>query len=441
MDAVPIRPTPGPTTGHHFASLQTCPHKAWCDYFLPSRLKAEPPGFLLALQREGLAHEEAICESVFPGAVRVPERAHAEERHQRTLDAMRSGAPAILQAYLATDERVGIADVLELVGPSLASRTGHLYRVGEFKRARRLMVSHVLQAAWYSELLDGIQGTTTHDAFFVLGDGSRLDVSLGEAADVYADSKSQLERLRDPARRPGPHLCKACLTCPWRSVCVPELIAGEHVSLVPGISRAVAARLHERSDVSRWPDLVAATDEQLRNAGIPPRDWATIRAAASRLAFGAAVTREPLNSAMLRGLRVMSIEFGHAAAGISDPLPLPEAVWLENPAAEPTRIGVSPDGVADLSPVSGRMPLAVYGATELAVTHRLLSASAAQGARVVDLLDVIENLVHAPLHGLELGQVAGYVRPSLESPADGPSRLTAMRAVINWIAAESGTAA
>jgi len=60
---------------------------------------------------------------------------------------------------------------------------------------------------------------------------------------------------------------------------------------------------------------------------------------------------------------------------------------------------------------------------------------------VIDLLALIEDVVHAPLRGLELGQVTEYVRPSLRSPADGPGRLAAMRAVINWLAGDGGTAA
>jgi len=440
MDTAPLRSSPGPTAGHHFSSLQTCPHKAWSDYFLPGHLKADPPGFLLAMQREGLEHEEAICQSLFPGAVRIPERLSSDDRQRRTIDAMRTGAPAILQAYLAADGRVGIADVLELVGPAAASPTGHVYRVGEFKRAQKLMVAHVLQAAWYTELLQGIQGQTTREAFFILGDGSRVTVPLAEISQIFAAQKSALDGLRTVAARPGPHLCRACLSCPWRSVCIPELIAAEHVSLLPGISRVMAERLRDQAAVTRWPQLAAATDEQLQAYGIAPRDWPHLRAAAARLTAGQAVTRLPLNQIMLRGLSAMSIEF--ASAGTPDgTAPPPEALWLENPAATPTRISIASDGTADLAAVVGRTPVVVYGATELAVTHRLLRTAGAQGTQVIDLLTLIEDLVHAPLRGLELSQVSEYVQPTLRSPADGPGRLAAMRAVINWLAGEGGTAA
>jgi len=441
MDAVPLRATPGPTAGHHFSSLQTCPHKAWSDSFLPGNLKAEPPGFLLAMQREGLAHEEAICQALFPGAVRIPERLAGEERQRQTIAAMRTGAPAILQAYLSAEGRVGIADVLELVGLATESPTGFLYRVGEFKRAQKLMVAHVLQAAWYAELLGGIQGHSITEVFFVLGDGSRLTVPLAETSTIFAAQKILLDKLRTPAARPGPHLCKACLSCPWRSVCIPELIAAEHVSLLPGISRVTAERLRDDHGITRWPQLGAATNQQLQDYGIAPRDWPHLRAAASRLYAGQAVTRQPLNQATLRGLSAMSIEFGSSPVGSPGTPPPPEAVWLENPDAAPTRIGIAADGTTDLTPVTARNPVVVYGTTELAVTHRLLRAAGAPGPQVIDLLALIEDVVHAPLRGLELGQVTEYVRPSLRSPADGPGRLAAMRAVINWLAGDGGTAA
>ena len=441
MDAVQPRSTPGATAGHHFSSLQICPHKAWSDYFLPSSLKADPPGFLLAMQREGIAHEEAICQSLFPGAVRIPERISSDDRQRRTVDAMRAGSPAILQAYLAAEGRVGIADVLELVGPSSESATGFLYRVGEFKRAQNLMVAHVLQAAWYTDLLGEIQGQTPTEAFFILGDGSRIAVPFAESSSIFSAQKSQLNALRDPAARPGPHLCKACLSCPWRSVCIPELIATEHVSLLPGISRAMAERLRSTSGVTRWPVLATASDEQLLDYGIPSRDWPLIRAAALRLRSGQAVTRQPLNHLTLRALSAMSIEFGSGASGTAGAPPPPQAAWLENHGAGPMRIEIAPDWTADLSPVAGRTPIVVYGATELAITHRLLRTAGGQSPHVVDLLALIENFVHAPLQGLELAQVTEYTTPALTCPADGPGRVMAMRAVIDWLAGERGVAA
>jgi hypothetical protein len=440
MDAAKPRSTPGPTSGQHFSSVQTCPHKAWSDYFLPGHLKAEPPGFLLAMQREGLAHEEAICQSLFPRAVRIPERLSGEDRQRRTVDAMRSGAPAILQAYLAAEGRVGIADVLELVGPTSESSTGFLYRVGEFKRAQKLMVAHVLQAAWYTELLGEILGRTAAEAFFILGDGSRVDLPLAESSLIFSAQKSLLNGLRDPAARPGPHLCKACLSCPWRSVCIPELIANEHVSLIPGVSRAIAENLRSRANIVRWPELATATDAQLRDCGIPSRDFAHLRTAASRLGAGQAVTRQPLNQATLRGLSAMSIEFGSSAAGGSGSPP-PKAVWLENAGAAPTRVDIAPDWTADMSLVAGRPPIVVYGTTESAVTHRLFRTAGSQSPQVVDLLALIETVVHAPLKGLELAQVTDYIDPALPCPADGPGRIAAIRAVIEWIAGERRLAA
>jgi hypothetical protein len=394
------------------------------------------------MQREGIAHEEAICQSLFPWAVRIPERISSEDRQRRTVDAMRAGSPAILQAYLAAEGRVGIADVLELVGPSSESATGFLYRVGEFKRAQKLMVAHVLQAAWYTELLGEIQGQTPREAFFILGDGSRIAVPLTESSSIFSAQKTMLDALRDPAARPGPHLCKACLSCPWRSVCIPELIATEHVSLLPGISRAMAERLRSKSGVTRWSVLATASDEQLLDYGIPSRDWPLVRAAALRLETGQAVTRQPLNHVTLRALSAMSIEFGSGASGAAGaPPPPPQAAWLENDGAGPTRIEIAPDWTANLSPVAGRTPIVVYGATELAIAHRLLRTATGQSPHVVDLLALIENFVHAPLQGLELAQVTEYTNPALTCPADGPSRVMAMRAVINWLAGERGVAA
>jgi hypothetical protein len=137
----------------------------------------------------------------------------------------------------------------------------------------------------------------------------------------------------------------------------------------------------------------------------------------------------------------MSIEFGSGESGLAGASPPPQAAWLENADTGPTRIEIAADWTADLSPVAGRTPIVVYGTTELAITHRLLRTAGGQSPQVVDLLALIENFVHAPLQGLELAQVTEYTHPALAYPTDGPGRVKAMRAVINWLAGDRGVAA
>ena len=65
--------------------------------------------------------------SRYSNAKRILESGSDSERAALTIEALRSGSSAILKAYFMQDGARGIADILELVGPSHSSSTGHLY--------------------------------------------------------------------------------------------------------------------------------------------------------------------------------------------------------------------------------------------------------------------------------------------------------------------------
>jgi hypothetical protein len=424
-----------PTSGQFFSSLQSCPQRAWADYHLPADLKAKPPAFLGALQQEGIDHERCIYQEFFPNAVEIPANLPPAVRAQRTIEAMRSGAPAILQAYFMGEGRVGVADVLEWRTASPASPVGHLYQVGEVKRSSTLAMAHVMQAAWYTELLADIQKQPWQEAFFILGDGSRHVVRLEETASIYAAQKAALETLRHVDARPGPHLCRACPSCTWRGVCMPELVSADHVSLVPAISRPSATRLRTQAGITSWQQLAAVTDERLNGLGIPAEKLPAIRMAIAQLQSHGAVTQSLLDRRKLQRMATLTAEYTkHPAVAARERAP-PAALWVATPGADATRIAVAEDWAADLSPIASQPFLAVYGATEMAVAQRILRTANARGQEVVDLLAVVETYVHAPFAGLELEHVAGFVSPSAEPLTQATARLAAMRSLIDWMAA------
>lgn len=426
---------PRPTSGQFFSSLQSCPQRAWADYHLPANLKAKPPAFLGALQQEGVEHERRIYRELFPDAIEIPVHLPPAVRARKTIEAMESGVPAILQAYFTGDGCVGVADVLEWCTAAPSSPVGHLYQVGEVKRSFALAMAHVLQAAWYTELLAEIQKQPWPEAFFILGDRSRHVVRLEETAAVYAAHKTALELLRATDAQPGPHLCRACPSCPWRGVCMPELSASEHVSLVPAISRSTAARLKLEAGITSWRQVAAMTDTQLQALGITADKVSSIRLAVEQLQAHGAVTQSRLNRSKLRQLATMTAEYTKTPAAAAQEHAAPAALWIALPGSDATRIPVSADWTADLSPIAAHPFLAVYGATESAVTHRILRAANARGQEVIDLLSVVENYIHAPFAGLELEHTAGFVAPPVGPLTQAASRLAAMRSLIDWMAA------
>ena len=426
---------PRPTSGQFFSSLQSCPQRAWSDYHLPVDLKAKPPGFLGALQQEGLDHERRVYRDFFPDAIEIPGNLPPILRAQKTVEAMRSGAPAILQAYFMAEGRVGVADVLELCAASPNSPVGHLYQVGEVKRSATLAMAHVLQAAWYTELLAEVQREPWPEAFFILGDGSRHVVRLAETAAIFAAQKAKLDALRSVDARPGPHLCRACASCTWRGVCIPELVAADHVSLVPAISRPAAARLRIEADITSWRQLATTSDEQLVALGIAAERLAATKVAINQLRSQGAVTQAQLNRDKLRRMAAVTAEYVQTPAVAAQAHAAPAALWVASSDSDATRIAVSADWAADLSPIDTQPVLAVYGVTEMAVMQRILRAANARGKEVVDLLSVVENFIHAPFAGLELEHTAGLGTPLVGPLIQPASRLEAMRSLIDWMAA------
>ena len=198
---------PRPTSGQFFSSLQSCPQRAWADYHLPANLKAKPPAFLGALQQEGVEHERRIYRELFPDALEIPAHLPPAVRAKKTIEAMESGVPAILQAYFIGEGCVGVADVLEWCAVAPSSPVGHLYQVGEVKRSSALAMAHVLQAAWYTELLAEIQKALFDEA------KTRLDANIIDGVTDFAGVESYFGAAADDDEAGG--VFKGWLRVAW----------------------------------------------------------------------------------------------------------------------------------------------------------------------------------------------------------------------------------
>ena len=429
-----------PTIGHHFSSLLMCSQRAWLDYHGDPKQKAKPPNYLSMLQQEGIDHEQLVCDTYYPDAVRIPDSGTDADRASLTINAMRSGVPAILQAYFMRDGGRGIADLLELVGPSNTSPTGFLYRVGEMKLATALSTSHVMQVAWYHEMLMAIQGSGVDDALFILGDMHRKYVSMSGVHETFERCKQQLIQLQADTSGPGAHLCRWCKSCPWRDVCVPVLAGQSDVSLLPGVSRRLAQNL-KNAGITTWQQLIQLENNRLEQLGFDWRELAHIRASSQRLANGEAVLRYSIRSEEIKNLIAVSIEFDQGYRGNDGHL-LPRAVWFESPSG-PTSIPLTGDSrwVPQVSTLLDTKGAALYGATETVAFLKLLRNNDGPKVKCLDILDLVESIVHGPIRGLELSNVLHVAEPGAAAPQNSHDRVIALRSVINWLAGSGGCAA
>jgi len=429
-----------PTVGHHFSSLLLCPQRAWLDYHGDRSAKAKPPNYLSKLQQEGLEHERRVCEQCFPDAIRIPDMGTDEERAALTIEAMRAGTPAILQPYFMRQGGRGIPDIISLVGRSSTSPVGFQYRIGELKLATSLTTSHVMQVAWYHELLKEIQGDGVDEAFFILGDMRHRTVSMSDVHSTFERCKHELLALRRDAVGPKAHLCQWCKSCPWREVCVPELTSRDDVSLLPGVSRRLACKLKE-AGIETWQQVVLLENSQMEQFGFDWRELAHIRESGKKLANGDAVLRYSIKSIEIRNLRALCIEFVEGYRG-TDGHPLPRAFWIES-SNGPECIPIADNGnwFSKISEYVMAHGVALYGATDTVAFLKLIRNEERRGIDCVDILDVVETIVHGPIRGLELGNVMHLAEPESALPQSTRERVVGLRTVINWLAGSGDCAA
>lgn len=175
-----------------------------------------------------------------------------------TLEAMRSGAPVIVQAALAGDGWVGRADVLLRV--ETASDLGPWsYEPVDTKLARQTKGATILQLSLYAELLGAAQGVTPEYMHVVRPwtDFERESFRTADFAAYYRRVKSSLVRSLQGERAttypaPVPH----CDVCVWRSACDQQRRQDDHLSLVANISKAQVTELVDH-DIATVAQLAA----------------------------------------------------------------------------------------------------------------------------------------------------------------------------------------
>lgn len=235
-----------------------------CHHLTASNISAargeiEPPPWsnpiLAAIRERGLEHEAKYLEQLRGQDVELHDVSGVGDRENgvaRTEQAMRAGAPAIVQATLASDGWLGIADVLLRVDEP-SDLGAWSYEVVDTKLARETSGGTILQLCLYSELVREIQGTLPRQ-MHVVSPGRDFAPNSYRVLDYLAYHrwvKQQLEifvdsQLQGSAEETYPDPCSHCEVCRWRPICVRRRRADDHLCLVAGISKLQIKELHSR---------------------------------------------------------------------------------------------------------------------------------------------------------------------------------------------------
>jgi uncharacterized protein len=218
------------------------------------RPKWDDPLLEILLNR-GLEHEQTYVESLRSDGRRIVELTGVKEREEtvaQTLEAMRSGADAIVQAALSDGTWYGRPDVMRRVEePSgLGSWS---YEIADTKLARETRAGTILQLGLYSEMLGLAQGKLP-EHFYVVTPDPDAPVHPYRVHDYAAYFRLvRAQMLETVALDDGavaaanyPEPVDHCDVCPWSSECNKKRHLDDHLSVVAGISRLQRSELESR---------------------------------------------------------------------------------------------------------------------------------------------------------------------------------------------------
>jgi predicted RecB family nuclease len=279
-----------PITGTHVYGLFHCARAVALDLSEDrSRRRAlrDEEEFVRARGRE---HEARVVERLGWPAPEYPDGDFAAGA-AATAAMLADGVPGVAQAVLQHADRLGIADLLRREPGN--SRLGDwLYVVGDVKSSGRARGDQILQVAFYSELLAELQGAAPPYGFLVLKDGREERFALAPYEAALAEAVASVRELRADPTRERPFASRACESCHWSELCLPELQDRDDLSLVHGMTRGVRAVL-ERARVRTTAALAkASVDTLVRRTNLEPALLRRLRRAAEARRDGRPI-REP----------------------------------------------------------------------------------------------------------------------------------------------------
>jgi uncharacterized protein len=193
------------------------PFWIWCEHHAPkAEAVDETTRYDELRMQQGVEHEAAWVKANFPQAVRI-EPGFGFAALKNTFRAMLEGAPAIYQPQLWDLERevYGKGDLLVRDDSEPCDLGPFHYRAVEIKRSKSLQDYHVLQAAFYNQIIGLLQGYTPRELTVVLKDSSSEVPFAGKEAELEA-LRSAWRDLRDGAKVPETGRPPNTTSSPWR---------------------------------------------------------------------------------------------------------------------------------------------------------------------------------------------------------------------------------
>lgn len=220
------------------------PFWIWCEYHAPRDAAVDETTRYDKLRMEqGVAHEVQWVRLNHPEAVTI-EPSFGFEALKNTFRAMLDGAPAIYQPQLwdLGRDTYGKGDLLIRDDGAKSDLGPFHYRVVELKRSAALQEYHVLQAAFYNQIVGLLQGHVPDELTVVLKDGSVKAAYQGKDRDL--DSLRQAwQFLREGDAAPETKRPPDAARSPWRIYANQRAVAERDLVLLAGIQKREREKL------------------------------------------------------------------------------------------------------------------------------------------------------------------------------------------------------
>ncbi len=239
-------------TAKHFYRFFQCPHWIWYDIYGDPRKKGEIPPLMQMIFEDGLAHEgETLKKRSEPFEEIKPDSyKDLDEAFWATLELMKQGKN-IYHGILMNSHWVGIPDLLEArpvseLRPGMGkSKFGDwYYAVYDIKSSREIKPENKFQLAFYSLILERVQGILPPKAYIINGEGEEKAFLVEEFLDEFHFTREKIERILE-GEKPPPFLKSGCKRSPWYSICLEDAEGCQDISLIYYIRQGEQKKLYD----------------------------------------------------------------------------------------------------------------------------------------------------------------------------------------------------
>ena len=205
------------------------------------------PPLMEMIQRDGLKHESEVIQKRGKFEQIQPEMFQdLDEAFLATLELMKKGVN-IYHGVLMSEHWVGIPDLLEARPVEKGMKSvfgGHYYVVYDIKSGQELKDEYKFQLAFYSVILERIQGVLPREAYMINSMGEERLFVVDDFLDVFHLTRDRIEEILD-GQKPAPFLKSSCKKSPWYSLCMEDTKGCDDVSLIHRLSQSDQRRLYD----------------------------------------------------------------------------------------------------------------------------------------------------------------------------------------------------